>query len=287
MELQTIILLFQAKAKMWPRWNWRKVVLGVCWVATRRPVGSQPSTRRSIFLVQTINLLVARQGNNAEMRTWTSRKCMFHSESGNLCCDVDGQLKCQFVLGGLIRRLNHEDPWRFRWTSFYWDTWRFCGMNLARKSTKYTLVFDMSVVIYIYIYIRYRIFLHMLIWWNSSNNIYIYTRSRSARKKGIPFFFHFISTEHSVVEFIFAHQGDATCARAAAFVAHRTASWAGRLVAQRVWNTLVKTYRLVGGNTMFVGKLPRGFNLCVQKFGRKGMVCVSTLVWVYMFWCQK
>lgn len=28
--------------------------------------------------------------------------------------------------------------------------------------------------IYIYIYIRYRIFLHMLIWWNSSNNIYIY-----------------------------------------------------------------------------------------------------------------
>ena len=139
----------------------------------------------------------------------------------------------------------------------------------------------------IYIYIRYRIFLHMLIWWNSSNNIYIYTRSRSARKKGIPFFFHFISTEHSVVEFIFAHQGDATCARAAAFVAHRTASWAGRLVAQRVWNTLVKTYRLVGGNTMFVGKLPRGFNLCVQKFGRKGMVCVSTLVWVYMFWCQK
>lgn len=194
MELQTIILLFQAKAKMWPRWNWRKVVLGVCWVATRRPVGSQPSTRRSIFLVQTINLLVARQGNNAEMRTWTSRKCMFHSESGNLCCDVDSQLKCQFVLGGLIRRLNHEDPWRFRWTSFYWDTWRFCGMNLARKSTKYTLVFDMSVVIYIHTVPYISTYVNLMK--QFQQYIYIYTRSRSARKKRHPVFFplHFHRT---------------------------------------------------------------------------------------------
>ena len=119
--------------------------------------------------------------------------------------------------------------------------------------------------------------------------IYMYIHVPDQPQKNHPVFliiFHFISTEPSVVDFISAHQGDATCARAAAFVAHRTASWAGRVAAQRVWNTLVKTYRLVGGNTMFVGNLPRGFNLCVQKFGRKGMVCVSTLVWVYMFWCQ-
>lgn len=152
MELQAIILLFQKK---------KSGLVGIgrlFWgrVATRWPVGSQPSTRRSIFLVQTINLLVARQGN-------TKRR----NENLNIV-----QMYVLFrIRKFMLRRWQSIDvpicfrwldktvePWRsmtvsLHWTSFYWDTWRFCGMNLARRSTKYTLVFDMSVVIFIIIFI--------------------------------------------------------------------------------------------------------------------------------------
>ena len=118
MELQTITLLFQEKKQNVASLELKEGCFGgvlscnspTCWFTTINSTINLSCADHQLVGCATLTWEIL----NSEMRTWTSRKCMFYSESGNLCCDVVSQLTCKFVLGGLIRRLNHEDPWRFR-----------------------------------------------------------------------------------------------------------------------------------------------------------------------------
>ncbi len=149
---------------------------------------------------------------------------------------------------------------KYKVHTVYWYVYGIFLYIYSYTSIIIICVFDQAVqTLYEYIYIYLYICTHIL---------YIYIYMFQVIRKKIP------------------RPGHATCARAAAFVAHRTASRAGRVVAQRVENTLRLNFSLVAGKHHVGWKLH--WFWCVknsEKVG-KGMVCVQVFCLSIHVWCQ-